>query len=132
MRNSLRCSFFENKEKNRVNTKAIPVKNSHQSGYCHHKGYTSGEKSDKISTKIKLGSAISNARGVNADNTVDGRTLCRMMRKPISPMPSRIATDSKLIRKIFIFLTTSNYHQILVDGQDILTIDTILALPILR
>jgi hypothetical protein len=73
-------------------------------------------KSERISIKIRLGSAISNASGVNAERTVVGMTLCRIIKNPIIPIPRRTATDSKVIRNISIRLATFSTHQFLVDG----------------
>ena len=57
----------------------------------------------RISIKIRLGRAISRARGLNDFNSVIGRIFCLMIRKPITPIPSRMETDSKVTRNKFIW-----------------------------
>jgi hypothetical protein len=46
-----------------VNPATIRVKKPHQRGSCHQSGESLGEKFNIIFTKIRLGKAISSARG---------------------------------------------------------------------
>jgi hypothetical protein len=82
-----------------VNPADSMVKKPHQRGSCHQSGEVPGEKFCMIFTKIRLGKAISSARGERRPRMFPGTILFLIIKKPISPIPRRTATDSNVVIK---------------------------------
>jgi len=91
-----------------VNTPAHAMKKKHQIGNCHQSGDSVGEKSRIIFTKIRLGRAISRARGESRPRMSPGRIRFLIIQKPKIPIPKRTATDSNVV------INTDTYSPLLV------------------
>ena len=77
----------------------IIVKKPHQRGSCHQSGESLGEKFCTMFTKIRLGKAISSARGERRPSMFPGTILFLIIKKPINPIPRSTATDSNVVIK---------------------------------
>ena len=80
----------------------------HQSGNCHQSGISLGVKSLIIFTKIRQGKAMSRVRGESNPSMSPGRIRFLIIQKPIIPIPSRTATDSKVL--INMLMTAPSYY----------------------
>jgi len=65
-------------------------------GSCHQFGDIEGSNLISIFEKTKLGRAIVITKGVSKLSTFSGTTFLLISKKPIRPMPSRVATDSNV------------------------------------